>query len=188
MNEKSIGTQPDQWEYVTSVAAAWDCPISIHSNLHAFATHPRTSDNLEVVRRWEEVRASHCLTEKQKKKLQNVHQEHHLLINEQNQFELVSYDQIEVSGGSREVRAFVFQRQKEHYVVYWHISGNKQLELSLNPSNVSFYEKLGQEENISSGANNTIVVPVSHRRYIKVNKKISKTQLIEAFKNARIIE
>ena len=184
----TIGTQPDMWEYVTSVAAAWDCPISIAGNLRAFESHPRTADNLEVVRRWEEVRATHWLTEKQKKMLQNVHQEHHLLINEQNQFELLPYDQIhDIAGGSEEVRAFMFQRQKEYYVIYWHISGDKKLELSLTPSDITLYEKLGQEESISSGANNTIVVPVDNRRYIKTNK-LSKEQLIDAFKNARIVE
>lgn len=65
--EATIGTQPDMLEYVTSIAAAWDCPpISIHSNLEAFAAHLRTEDNLEVIRRWEEVRAGHWLTEEQK--------------------------------------------------------------------------------------------------------------------------
>jgi hypothetical protein len=112
-----------------------------------------------------------------------------LLINEQNQFELVAYDQIhDITGGSKEVRAFIFQRQKEHYVVYWYTSGNKKLELSLNPTDITLYEKLGQEEAISSGANNTIIIPADNRRYIKANKKLSKEQLLEAFKNARILE
>ena len=37
-DETTIGTQPDMLEYVTSVAAAWNCPISIHSNIAAFDT------------------------------------------------------------------------------------------------------------------------------------------------------
>ena len=185
--ENTVGTQPDQWEYVTSVAAAWDCPISVHSNLQAFDAHPRTADNLEVVRRWEEVRAKHWLNDEQKKMLQNVHQEHHLLLNEQNEFELLPYEQITgVAGGSKEVCAFIFQRQKDYYVVFWHISGNKQLELPLNPSDVSLYEKLGKEETIISGTNSKIVIPVGNRRYIKASK-LTKKQLLNAFKDARII-
>jgi hypothetical protein len=187
-NEKTIGTQPDMWEYVTSLAAAWDCPTSIHVNLRAFEAHPRTADNMEVLRRWEDVRAQHWLTEEQKKMLQNVDQEHHLLINEQDEFELVPYDQISnIANGSKEVRAFIFQRQNTPYVVFWHISGNKQLELPLNSSDITMYEKLGKEETIHSEASNKVVVPVGYRRYIKTDK-LTKEQLSEAFKNARIIE
>ncbi|HZH71711.1 MAG TPA: hypothetical protein VFD91_04420, partial [Mariniphaga sp.] len=56
-NEKSIGTQPDIIEYVSGLAAAWDCPVSLNSNLKGFKEHLRTADNLEAFRRWEEVRA-----------------------------------------------------------------------------------------------------------------------------------
>ena len=185
---QTIGTQPDMWEYVTSIAAAWDCPISVWSDLKAFESYSRTRDNLEVVRRWEEVRAKHWLTEEQKKMLQNVHQEHHLLINEQNQFELVPYDQIlDVAGGSKEVRAFIFQRQKEYYVVYWHISGDKKLELSLSAKDITLYEELGQSVAIPSSTNNKTVVPVGNRHYIKINN-LTKEQLLDVLKNARIIE
>ena len=119
--------------------------------------------------------------------LQNQRQEHHLIINEQNQFELTPYDEIPVAGGSKEVKAFIFQRQKDFYVLYWHISGDKKLELPLNPSGITLYEKLGQEIAVTSGANNMVVVPVDNRRYIKTTN-LTKEQLSEAFKNARIIE
>ena len=129
----TVGTQPDMLEFVTSRAAAWDCPISIQSNLELFAAHPRTPDNMEVFRRWEEVRARHWLTEEQKEMLKDIKQEHILLINEKNELELVPYDQIvNVANGSREVRAFTFMRNNDLYAVYWHISGNKELELPIS--------------------------------------------------------
>ena len=100
---------------------------------------------------------------------------------------MVPYEQIDVAGGSREIRAFIFKRNNAHYVVYTHISDNKKLELSLKPSDITLYKKMGQDERFSSGANNTIVVPAGDRNYIKANR-LTKEQLIEAFKNARIIE
>lgn len=184
----TVGTQPDMLEYATSVAAGWDCPVSIHAYLHTFDAHPRTQDNMEVFRRWEEVRAKNWLTSEQKKMLQNVDQEHHLLLNEQNQFELVPYDPIlDVAGGSREIRAFIFKRKGDYYVVYWHISGDKKLELPLNPSNITLYEKLGRKKKTVSDTNNNVIVPASNRHYIKANK-LTKQQLSDAFKNAQIIE
>lgn len=186
--EATIGTQPDMLEYVTSIAAAWDCPISIHSNLEAFAAHLRTEDNLEVIRRWEEVRAGHWLTEEQKKQLQNVNQEHHLLLNEQNQFELYPYEQItDVAGGSKEVRAFIFKRKGEYYVLYWHISGDKKLKLSIDNRGAALYRDIGRTENNISVQNKKIVIPVGNRRYLKVSNA-TKEQLIKAFVNAEILD
>lgn len=46
-----VGTQPDMIEFVSSLAAAWDCPVSLSGSLHSYKTHARTSDNFEVYRR-----------------------------------------------------------------------------------------------------------------------------------------
>jgi hypothetical protein len=186
-DEKTIGTQPDMLEYVTSRAAAWDCPVSIHANLKKFDSHQRTPDNLEVLRRWEEVRAQNWLTKEQKLMLQNLEQEHILLINEQHKFELLPYDQIKnVANGSREVRAFIFKRDNDLYVVYWHISGSKKIELPLAPESITLLESMGQETPIPSNQNpKSVVIPVGKRRFIKTSV-LTKDQIVTAFNNAKI--
>jgi hypothetical protein len=182
----TVGTQPDQLEYVTSRAAAWDCPISIQSNLKLFSTHPRTPDNLEVLRRWEEVRAKHWLSTEQIKMLKNLHQEHILIINETGNFELIPYNQITVvAGGSRDVRAFVFNRNKELCVVYWHISGDKQLELSLKSNDFKLFREFGKEIPVQGNGSKT-VIPAGERRYI-VTDKLNREALLKAFAEAKII-
>ena len=143
---------------------------------------------MEVIRRWEEVRKSHWLTDEQKKTLQNADQEHHLLINEQNRFELIPYDQVRnVAGGSSEIRAFVFERQKTYYAVYWHISGDKKLELQLNPSDITLYEKLGAEKPVLDAAEGRVVIPAGSRHYIKANG-LSKERFLKALETAQIVE
>ena len=187
-DENTIGTQPDMLEFVTSRAAAWDCPVSIHANLNAFDAHPRTADNLEVFRRWEEVRVQNWLTEEQKKMLQNLQQEHILLVNEQNNFELVPYEQItEAANGSKEIRAFIFERQNDLYVTYWHISGSKKLILPLNAADIMLYKNLGQEENMASRQGSSVTVPLENKFYLKASN-ISKQQLIDAFAKATITD
>ena len=187
-NEKSIGTQPDMIEFVTGIAAAWDCPVSLNSNLEGFKKHARTADNLEVYRRWEEVRAMNWLTQEQKIKLQDVEQEHHLLLNEQNQFELVPYEQIpRVAEGSKEVRAFLFQRKGEYYVVYWHISGNKKLQLPLKSSDIELYKTLGKKEPVMADPDGNIIIPANDRRYIRTNK-LTKEEILTALSTAKIID
>ncbi len=186
-DKNTIGTQPDMLEYVTSRAAAWDCPVSIHADLQKFDSHPRTADNFEVLRRWEEVRVRNWLTEEQKQMLKNPEQEHILLLNEQKEFELQPYGQIEnVAGGSKEIRAFIFQRQNDLYVVYWHISGSKKLELPLKKSDATLFETLGVEENISSGPDDPVIIPAGDRRFLKTGN-LTKEQLADAFVKAKIL-
>lgn len=187
-DEKTIGTQPDMLEFVTSRAAAWDCPVSIQASLERFDKHPRTADNLEVIRRWEEVRIQNWLTDEQKLMLQDLKQEHILLLNEQNDFELLPYEHItETASSNKEIRAFIFERQNDLYVTYWHISGNKKLRLPLNASNIKLYKNLGQEENIVKEQGNSVTVPLENRLYLKASN-VSKEQLIDAFTKAVIID
>lgn len=132
------GTQPDMLEFGTSRAAAWDCPTTLMSfGLAAFDGHPRTADNLEVMRRWEDVRAKGWLTDGQKEELRSSGEEHILLIDEKGEYELVRYRQIEqaVQGDSR-VRAFLLERQGSRCVVYWHTAGEGRLLLPLSPREI----------------------------------------------------
>lgn len=188
-SEASVGTQPDMLEFVTSVAAGWDCPISLQSNLQAFAQHPRTPDNLEVLRRWEEVRATGWLTPQLKAQLQDVSVEHHLLLDAQKQFALVVCSPIEgVAGGSREVRAFLFQYQKDWYVTYWHISGQKKLALPLEKGEVEVFREWGSPlHNAIAREAHRVVIPVGNRLYLKA-EGLSKKQLTEAFQKAQLLD
>jgi hypothetical protein len=157
--------------------------------LEIVAVHPRTPDNMEVIKRWEEVREQKWLTDDQKQMLRNVEQEHILLLNEKKELELVPYDQVmNVANESREVRAFTFKRNNELYAVYWHISGDKQLELPLNSEDITLMESLGQEIQVKSGLHeNSTILPVGGRRYLKTSN-LTKEELITAFKNAIIME
>jgi hypothetical protein len=185
---KTIGTQPDMIEYVASRAAAWDCPISIQASLKSFDDHPRTADNFEVMRRWEEVRVNDRLTNEQKLSLQHLEQEHILIINEKNEFELQPYEQImNVADNSKEIRAFIFERAGSLYVVYWHISDTKKLDLPLNHKKVSVIEDFNKTSPVAfSKYSDHITVPASSRRYIKI-QGITKDQIRTAFQNAKII-
>jgi len=82
--------------------------VSLWGNLDQLKLHPRTADNLEVMKRWEDLRASNWLTPVHKEALRQLEQEHILLIDEAAHFELVPYSQIEkVAGADQPARAFV---------------------------------------------------------------------------------
>ncbi|MDD4145374.1 MAG: hypothetical protein PHN68_12150, partial [Prolixibacteraceae bacterium] len=89
--------------------------------------------------------------------------------------------------GSKEIRAFIFERENELYVTYWHISDSKKLALPLNASDIKLYKNLGQEENLATGQGSSVTVPLGNRLYLKASN-VSKEQLIEAFAKATITD
>ncbi len=92
-----------------------------------------------------------------------------------------------LAGGDPEARAFVFERGGKPWVIYWNTRGNKRLELALAPSDIALCRTIGQSETVPAGDNGGIVVPLGERRYIEA-KNLTKQQLLDALKNARIVE
>jgi hypothetical protein len=182
----TMGTQPDMLEYVTSRAAAWDCPIAVQSNLQAMDAHPRTPDNLEVIRRWEEVRAQKWLTQEQKMALRNLEQEHILLVNEHGQFVLVPCAQIEkVAGAESPGRAFLFEYQGNTWVTYWHTSGEAVLQIALPSKQIILMKDLGKPLPIKTSGKQT-KLPLSERRFVQFHN-VTRQEAITAFQNATIL-
>jgi hypothetical protein len=181
----STGMQPDMYEYICSRSAAWDCPISLVGNLQQLKTHPRTHDNLEVIRRWEEARIQNIFTDKQKAELKNLDQEHILLINEKGEFELQPYKQIKEIAGTdnNELRAFIFKRADKTYVVYWHTSGEAELSIPVNANKVLLFKDLGKNIPVKESEKG-VMVPAGDRRFLEIN--LPEELVLKAFKEAVI--
>jgi hypothetical protein len=184
--QDTVGTQPDMLEYVTSRAAAWDCPIAIQSDLQAMDEHPRTPDNLEVIRRWEQVRARKWLTQEQKMALRNLEQEHLLLVNERGEFVLVPCAPIEqVAGADGRVRAFVFEYRASTWVAYWHTRGEAVLEMALPPKQIAVMKDLGNPLPLKTSGKQT-KLPLGERRFAQFHSA-TRQEAIAAFQNATIL-
>lgn len=168
--DKSTGMQPDMYEYICSRGAAWDCPIALMGKLDQLRIHPRTTDNMEVIRNWEEARIQNFLSVKQKEELKNPTQEHILLKNENGNFELIPYHQLtDAVGHSADIRAFVFCRNHQTWVVYWHVRGEGKLRLPADDGQVKLFERPGNEIKLQVEKNNQLIVPADHRRYLVFN-------------------
>ena len=126
----TIGTQLDMWEFGTSRAAAWDCPATLQMNLTKYRKHPRLADLMEVMRRWEDVRAKKWLTAEQKEQLKSSTQEHHLYRNEKGAYELHEIEMLPSPEKAKAVRGFVFTRGGKRMLAYWHTSGTGRLEIA----------------------------------------------------------
>ena len=126
---KTVGTQYDMWEFGTSRAAAWDCPMTIQ--IGRIKKHPRKDDLLEVIRRWEDVRARKWLTAEQKEALKSQTQEHHLYINEKGEYELLEMELLATPAKAPNTRAFIFERNGKRMIAYWHTNGAAKLAVNL---------------------------------------------------------
>lgn len=164
--EKSTGMQPDMYEYICSRGAAWDCPIALMGKLDQLKAHPRTSDNMEVIRNWEEARIQNFFSQKQKEELKSPNQEHILMKSENGNFELIPYRQANIASHSADIRAFIFRKEGKTWVVYWHVRGEGALRLPVAATKIRMFEKPGKEAIIQQEAKNQSIVPVDNRRYL----------------------
>ena len=126
----TVGTQPDMWEFGTSRAAAWDSPTTIQFSPDNAERHPRISDLMEVMRRWEDVRARKWLTPEQKSALKSPARQHHLYVNELGEYELHEIEML-VPEDASGLRAFLFERNGRRMIAYWHTFGEGDYTLPL---------------------------------------------------------
>lgn len=175
--------QPDHYEYGSSRAAAWDCPVTMISNMDAYRENPRTKDVFEVIRRWEDVRKKKWLTKEQKDMLKSATQEHILIVNKDGEYELLPYDCIKnTAGGCEDVSAFVFERNGKTNVVIWHTKGSGKLFIPISVDDAVYLDEADGNKVPFETKDNGIVIPVDDRRYLVTT--LPKEEVIKAFENA----
>ncbi|MBQ6697419.1 MAG: hypothetical protein IJN09_00030, partial [Oscillospiraceae bacterium] len=172
--------QPDMYEYGTSKAASWDCPVTMQVITEAHKTNPRAEDIFEVLYRWEDVRAKKLLTEEEKEMLKDASTEYILLVNEEKEYELCPYYRIETS--EKDITAYHFERKGKTHVVCWHTKGDGVLSLPLSARSVTYEKDLGGVTSECEISTTSVSITVSGRRYFSAD--VSKDELIRAFENA----
>lgn len=173
-------TQPDMYEYGTSRAAAWNCPVTVMSNFEIFEKNPRANDLFEVLYRWEDVRKRNLLTDEQKNELKNTDKEHILLLNEKNDYELVEYTKIK--NDDEKISAFIFERAGKNYVVCWHTQGEGKLLIEINENDFVYEDEIGGSTVPVESVEGKTALPIAGRRYF--SSLLSKEQIVKAFETA----
>ena len=128
---KTIGTQLDMWEYGTSKAAACDCPATIQMAPSRIFAHPRADDLLNVMRRWEDVRAKRWLTPAQCAALKDPKREFHLYETAPGAYELLEIEMLPTPAAAPHLRGFLFERGGKRVIACWHTAGEGTLGWSL---------------------------------------------------------
>lgn len=169
-------TQPDIYEFGTSRAASWDSPITMMLELDEINSNPRTKDNFEVIRRWEEYRPQ--LTEEQKLMLRS-HTQEHTLLKLDTGYTLVPYDRTDAPD---EISAYLFEYDGKSYATVWHKSGKAKI--SLDIKGISYNDEfIGSPLPVEKKDGRT-VISVSDKAYIS---GASRAELEKALKSAVIL-
>ncbi len=177
-------TQPDTYEYGMSRAAAWDCPATImFRDKETLDSVPRLLDVMEVIRRWEDVRAKKWLTEEQKLLMRDTTDEYTLIIDKNGEYQLVRYE--EITEAPEEISAFIFEYDNSRYVTLWHKDGEDKLTLTLPHSKVKYLSEVFGEELEFSGDEGSVTLEVSSKKYLKTS--LSEEKIRAAFKAAKEI-
>lgn len=174
-------TQPDIYEYGTSKAASWNCPVTMQSSVERFKSNPRTDDTFKVISRWEDVRRRGWLTEEQKLLLRDPDKEYTLLINENGDYELTPY--FEIKTKDENLSAFYFERENLSHVVCWHKTGEGKVTLELN-GEISYKDELAGNNVPFEKSGSTLSLPISGKHYFSTS--LNKDVVIKAFENAKI--
>lgn len=183
----STGTQADQWEYGTALAAAWDCPATIQADLAVFRDHPRTDDILETIRRWEDVRRIGWLTPDRKAELRDPGREHTLLIDASGSYRLVRWVHARTAAhGDPRLRAFVFVYGGESMAAYWHTRGEGELLLAPPQEGLTVREEPDGEPLPVFAPGSRVCFPLGRKRYIA--SACTAEELIRVLEGAEVVD
>ena len=177
-------TRRDVYEYGTSRAFAWNCPVTVMESQVRFKAHARINDILEVMRRWEYARKNNIISDEQKEMLKIPGSEHTLLINEEGDYELVPYYPAVGTEGENPVwTAFVFERRGRSYALIWHNTGSARLTISLEDA--KYERELGGEELPIEIGDGSITIKISDSAYLYAD--ISLQELKKKLASAKIV-
>ena len=175
-----LDTRPDVYEFGTSKAAAWNCPVTVMAGPDRFEENPRFADIFEVMRRWEDVRAKKWLTKEHLEMLRDEKKEHTLIINEKGEYELVEYEEIKLAPEAT-VSAFTFTRNEEVYAVVWDNKGESVMKLNQDLV-ISYTTDVGGEDIPYAKKCKKAHLPISRKAYIRAS--CDKEALIAAIRSA----
>ena len=117
MGKNTDGLQFDEIEYLMCKSLAYGAPISLQASFSQMAKHPFTPGLLEIVRAYEELRASGKTGAITREKLREPKKD----------FLLLNGDFIEVSpadvAGGREIRAMIGEHNGDAVIALWHFAG-----------------------------------------------------------------
>ncbi|HEU4609428.1 MAG TPA: hypothetical protein VFS31_15030 [Chitinophagaceae bacterium] len=179
----SGGLQPDLLEYACSRAAAYDSPVSLLAGLQELQLHPRTPDNLEVLRRWEEAKLMGWFTEDQLRMMRQPGSEVTLLRNHNKGFLLCPVMPLRLGDPKLPLKAYLFDLHGKTAVLFWHLTGSADFVLPLPVGKLQLYQESSQESIPVRTCPGGVLLPAAGRRILVT--ALAREEVIRAFQQVK---
>ncbi len=174
-------SRPDVFEYGTSHAAGYDCPVTIQSNLYNMKNNARIKDNLEVFRRWEYIREHKLLTEEQKLMIREPGREFILLKNSSGEYELQEYFPVETA--IEDITVYRFRRNGKNTAVLCHNFATADLFIQIE--NCILRNEIEGDILTTRPVPDGTVITVADRCYLETD--LTDEEMTNVLKNIRLI-
>lgn len=171
---KTIGMQPDMFDYICSKALAWNCPISLVANVPEIERHPRTDDNLSAIRMWEDAKIFDHFDENTRLAMRDPDREW-TIVERNGDIKALEVRQITPDSLNAIIPVRAFSHVVDHdttSVIYWNVSAESVLTLGVPDKNVRLEDFMtGRRLKIKRDKNGNIVLPVGKRRILTLPMK-----------------
>lgn len=185
-SEKTIGMQPDMFDFICSKALAWDSPISLVANLPELDKHPRTDDNLLAINLWENLKLSGAISPELKEAIRDPYREFTIFPGGRGCPTIHEVTQItpDSLGLQMPLRAFSFEISPEEIgIVYWDGAGESQITISsADASKIELRDIHDKKLKIKRGKDGSLIIPASSRRILVVKAPVN--EAVNLFKKS----
>lgn len=167
-------SRPDVFEYGTSHAAGFDCPITIQSNLDNIKHNKRSRDNFEVLKRWEHMRKNKLLSDEQKEMIRNPEREFTLIRNSENEYELAEY--FEINTPLKEITVFRFSRKGKNVILLCH--NTDECRIFIPASHLCPCEEIADNPVVYEKTQEGIFLTVSDRCWLETPLSVKELEIV----------
>ncbi|MBD5213406.1 MAG: hypothetical protein HDS75_01110 [Bacteroidales bacterium] len=171
-SDKTIGMQPDMFDYICSKALAWDSPISLVANVPEIDSHPRTDDNLLTINLWETLKLDKSLDPDLKEALRDPDREFTILPRKGGRVEIFEVSQLtpDSLNASIPVRAFTSRLSDSRTaIIYWDIRGASHLTLPAANARITLQSVDGKTIKLKRDRDGSYIIPTDSRRVLIVD-------------------
>ncbi len=169
-SEKTIGMQPDMYDYICSKALAWDSPISLVANMPELDRHPRTDDNLLAINLWETAKLDKTVPDSMKRAMRDPDTEWTIMPRRGGKVEIVKVTQLTTDSlnAVNPVRAFSYVIDDATTgIIYWNGNGESTITLpGIMSKQVELYSFDGKRLKTGKDKDGNLTLPAGYRRVL----------------------
>lgn len=180
-SEKTIGMQPDMYDYICSKALAWDSPISLVANMPELDRHPRTDDNLLSINLWETAKLDKRIDPELKLAMRDPEREWTIMPRKGGRFEIHEVAQLtpDSLNATMPVRAFTYRIDDSNTgIIYWNGNGESTITLPAISADVKLYTFDGKRLKVRRGKDGRITIPSGERRVLEIALPVDEARQI----------